>query len=226
MRRTSDRPSPAMIPTLCLTLCAALCALSAPAAAQDSPATLPEAAAPSSSLDQPAQLRLQAAATTQADFTKKGTQWWTLGLGVAKDSRSLVEGQIFGQYSTFVEDDIEVIAELSVRTFNQDGENATGINPAVVFRWHFWESDEAATWTAFVDAGIGVMLTTDDVPEEATSFNFTPRAGVGLTYALTEHTRLIAGLRWSHISNARIWGNDDNPGSDALMLNLGVNWAF
>ena len=47
-----------------------------------------------------------------------------------------------------------------------------------------------------------------------------------LGVALDERTRLLVGVRWSHISNARLWGDDDNPGSDSVMLHVGLIWEF
>jgi hypothetical protein len=74
------------------------------------------------------------------------------------------------------------------------------------------------SWTLFADVGIGVLLATDNTPSGGTGFNFTPRAGVGGTWRLNdEGVRLQAGVRWHHISNARINGETRNPDRDGIM---------
>lgn len=159
-------------------------------------------------------------------FLEKNSRWWSAGVSYADDYDNLTEVNLYGSYSRFIEDRVEIIGELSVRYFDQDGGDALGVNPAIVFRYHWWSSDEVGTWTAYADIGIGAMIATDDVPQDGTSFDFTPRAGVGITHALSGTTRLLVGLRWSHISNARLWGDNDNPGSDAAMLHVGIIWEF
>jgi hypothetical protein len=70
-------------------------------------------------------------------------------------------------------------------------------------------------------------VSTDDVPNDGTSFNFTPRLGVGFTRQLTDSgIRLEGGLRWAHISNARITGDADNPARDSAMLYVGLIFPF
>lgn len=159
-------------------------------------------------------------------FLSKGARYWSLGVGYADDWDGFEELQTSIAYHAFIEQRVEFIVELAVRNINQDGDNLVGFNPLVGFRWHFWRSDNDATWTAFADAGIGAMGSTSDVPEDGTSFNFTPRAGVGVTWQVLESARLVAGLRWSHISNGRLWGNDDNPGIDTPMLHVGFMFTF
>src|SRR5436309_3218979 len=59
-----------------------------------------------------------------------------------------------------------------------------------------------------------------------TGFDFMPRAGVGFTRRLTDDMRLEAGLRWHHISNARIHGEARNPSRDAPMFYVGLIFPF
>ncbi|MFA6045786.1 MAG: acyloxyacyl hydrolase, partial [Phycisphaerales bacterium] len=93
------------------------------------------------------------------------------------------------------------------------------------FRWHFVHEED---FTVYADIGIGILGATDNVPSNGTSFDFTPRAGVGFTYALNDagDLRLVGGLRWAHVSNARIHGDDDNPGVDTIMMYSGVQFPF
>jgi hypothetical protein len=117
---------------------------------------------------------------------------------------------------------------VGIWNYDQEGKDATGFNPSLVIRYHFYHGEK---WTFFVDGGIGFLFSTDPVNrtdgDEGSSFNFTPRAGGGFTRELGEEgVRLEMGLRWAHVSNARIAGNNDNPGRDSLMLYAGLIFPF
>lgn len=158
-------------------------------------------------------------------FGAKGQEWWTVGLGYANDLSESSDFNLRGAYSNFLADRVEFSLELNLWYFDQPGDNAWGINPAFLFRWHFYQHER---WTIFADVGIGLLFTSDDVPTDGTSFNFTPRAGAGFTYQLRDDapTRLQAGLRWHHISNARIIGDTDNPSRDGVMVYAGLMFPF
>jgi hypothetical protein len=72
------------------------------------------------------------------------------------------------------------------------------------------------------------VFSTSNTPRGGTSVNFTPKLGTGLTYQIREDsaTRLQAGLRWHHISNARVAGDADNPSRDAAMIYVGLMLPF
>ncbi len=162
---------------------------------------------------------------TSADFGKYNTMWWTFGAGGSTDFDELSDINITVAWSKFVDHDVEMMVEVALREFDMPGNDQIGINPMLVLRQH-WDLGETHTWTMFVDAGIGFMISADDVPEDGTSFNFTPRAGFGVTYAVSEEWRVVAGLRWSHISNGRMFGDDDNPSSDGVMFSVGLTTSF
>lgn len=162
---------------------------------------------------------------TSADFGTYNKTWWTFGAGTSTDFDELSDVNVTIAWSKFVDEDVELMVELALREFDMPGDDQIGINPMLVFRKH-WKLGEDHTWTAFADVGIGIMISPDDVPQDGTSFNFTPRAGGGLTYAINEDWRVIAGLRWSHISNGRIFGDDDNPASDGVMFSVGLITSF
>lgn len=157
-------------------------------------------------------------------YGAEGSRWWTLGGGIANDLSDATDFNLFGAYSYFLADDIEFSAELGLWYYAQTGDDTGGLNPNMVFRWHFYNDQD---WTVYVDAGIGLVFTADDVPPEGTSINFTPRAGLGFTRALDDSgTRLMVGVRWAHISNARIEGDGENPSRDSVMGYVGVIWPF
>jgi hypothetical protein len=166
--------------------------------------------------DQPAKSRA---------FGSPDSGWWmSLGGGVAFDLNEDADLNIRVGLSTFVAQGVQIGGELGLFYFNLKGGDATGLNPALLIRWHFLESEN---WTLFLDGGIGVLFSTDDVPEGGTSFNFTPRLGVGFTRRLTDAgLRLEGGVRWHHVSNARITGDSNNPSRDLPMFHLGVVFPF
>ena len=55
-----------------------------------------------------------------------------------------------------------------------------------------------------------------------TSTNFTFQGGMGTTYQLSDRVVPMGGLRWLHISNARIKGKERNAGFDSPMFYVGI----
>jgi hypothetical protein len=161
----------------------------------------------------------------QYKFGDENSQWLTFGLGYAHDFADDNDYNIHAAWSQFLIKDVEFALEAHAWYFDQAAENAFGLNPALNFRWHFFNNQK---WTAYADLGIGLLIATDTVPQGATQFGFMPRGGFGLTYQISDRdqTRLQAGLRWHHISNARITGDSRNPGRDAPFLYAGVVLPF
>lgn len=157
-------------------------------------------------------------------FGAAESTWWGLGAGVAHNFSGSTDSNFNVSYSYFLANDVEFSAELGAWNFNQPGENAWGVNPSMVFRWHFYND---AKWSIYTDVGIGVLFASDMVPDGGTSFDFMPRAGIGFTRELSDDgTRLQAGIRWHHISNARILGDSNNPARDAPMIYVGLQFPF
>lgn len=158
-------------------------------------------------------------------YASKGWTGWTVTLGAANDFGSNTDLTVQGSLSTFLADRLEVGVELGLWYFVQRDDTA-GISMNFDARWHFWMSDDR-DWTLFAEGRIGLLGSFDDVPDGGSSFNFTPGAGLGFTRALGDSpARLIGGLRWHHISNARINGDGNNPGRNALMAFVGITWPF
>lgn len=204
-----------------LALAMALC-LASPAMAGDEEYQIRTRGADFDLAHQPEEPEAPAAKTR---FGAGGSQWWTVSSGVASDFSKATDVNFRGAYSYFLVDNVELSGELNAWYFNQSGPNAIGLNPALVFRWHFYNE---GPWTVFGDIGIGLLVATDSVPRDGTAFNFTPRLGIGFTRELDEETqtRLQVGLRWHHVSNARILGEGDNPARDGLLLYAGLQFPF
>lgn len=170
----------------------------------------------------------EAAATPRqpTQFGAAGREYWTLGGGIAHNFDDAWDLNLRAAYSFFLIDDVEFSLELNGWYFGQDGADALGLNPAMVFRWHLVNLPDEP-WSIFADAGIGVLMATRDVPAGGTWFDFTPRIGAGYTHQISgDGTRLQIGARWHHISNARISGDRRNPARDGLMLYAGIMVPF
>ena len=161
-----------------------------------------------------------------ARFGAEGKDWITIGTGFTHDFSGNAGYDLHVSWSTFVFEDVEFSLELATWFYEQRGTNAFGLNPQFVFRYHFYKSPDAK-WTVFAEAGIGLLFTDHDVPKGGTAFGFTPRVGGGFTRELTDDgLRLQVGLRWAHISNARINGDSRNPSRDSLMIYAGLMFPF
>lgn len=167
-----------------------------------------------------AQPETPAPSSATLDFGKEGSHWLTLGAGVAYDFSHATDAGPHVAYGVFIADNVELNLELAAFYHSQKGDDAGSINPQLIFRWHFYNDGD---WTLYGDLGIGLMFSSDNVPDKGTGFNFTPRAGFGFTRKVSDGgVRLQVGLRWYHISNARIHGDARNPGRDAAMLYFGL----
>jgi hypothetical protein len=178
------------------------------------------------SLRQPTPEDLEAAAPAQP-FGTKGQEHWMVASGAAFDLEvddQTTDVPLTLGYSKFLVDNVELSLELSAWGHFQEGDDAASLNPGFNVRWHFVNRDR---WTLFTEVGIGLLFSTDDVPDGGTSFNFTPRAGAGATWRLTDSgVRLIGAARWHHVSNARITGESANPDRDGILFYAGVMFPF
>ncbi len=160
-----------------------------------------------------------AAAKARA-FGEEGSTWLTVGAGWAPDFSDENDFNLHVAWSKFLVRDVEFSLEGTAWYFDQWGDDALGAGAGMIFRWHFVNTGD---WSVYADVGVGVLGSTDDVPDGGSSLNFHPRAGLGFTRRLDDSgTRLQVGLRWHHVSNARIFGDGDNPARDRVMLHGGL----
>ena len=96
----------------------------------------------------------------------------------------------------------------------------------VLGRWHFLVRDK---WSLFIDGG-GMVSYADHIvpitPYAGTHFNFIGKVGGGASWEIDEHTYLIGGVRYFHLSNGQIRGRDDNPSYDGIQFWAGVMWTW
>jgi hypothetical protein len=170
-------------------------------------------------------------------FGEKDSWRWYLSGGYGWEFEATHdEFAIFGGgVSYFMADNLSLNFELNGLYWDQetesgypDSHDAWGVNFNLLVRWHFLARE---TWSLYTDGGAGVMGTTErvpgpdsDEPDGGTYFNFTPQAGIGASFEVAPDTRLLAGVRWHHVSNARTWGN--NPGRDSLLIYAMVSIPF
>lgn len=159
-------------------------------------------------------------------FGRSGSNSLILGFGYLNDFDDIQAGEIHVGYSHFLCDELEFNVELTGWYFDQNDDTGA-INPGFNFRWHFLHGaygdvGDPYDWTIYGEAGIGLLFAFDNVPDEGTGFNFSPRAGAGATFRLNDDgLRLQLGFRWQHFSNGRIEGDGRNPGFDGVMGYVG-----
>lgn len=176
--------------------------LDAPDGVPDDVASAPDAAAP--------------------PFGEKDSWRWFLQGGFGYDwdeeSNTLLGG--FG-VSYFMTHNVSIELELNGFHIDRDDDSITVGNFNLLLRWHFLARD---TWSLYADGGAGLSYASDEIPAKGTRFNFTPQLGVGASFDIGRHVRLLTGARWHHMSNAR--QKEDNPGRDALLVYAQVSFPF
>lgn len=156
-------------------------------------------------------------------FGQADTWRWAVYAGGAHNFEESEHYNLHFSAEYFIADYFSVNLEFGALYFDQV-QDTWGGNFNTLLRWHMFHGD---SWTIFADAGAGLLATADDVPDDGTSFGFTPQAGVGATFDVGDGgARLITGLRWHHISNARSKGEENNPGRDALMAYVGLSFPW
>lgn len=166
---------------------------------------------------------VQEEAPAPARFGADGSTYWFLNAGGGSNFEHDGFARAGVGLSYFLADDISIDLELNFMYFDQEVENAFGVNPNLLFRWHFLH-DDARTWSVYADGGAGILISTEDVPAHGSSFNFTPQIGVGVSFEAWDDARLFIGARWHHVSNARLY--EENPGRDYGMLYAMLAWPF
>jgi hypothetical protein len=175
--------------------------LAGPARAEDAPTTTPR----------------------PGDFAK-GT--WTLSLYGAyvhdyQHDGDLGLGSVGVGY--YVADRFAFGAEVRGFGISQEGPNAPAVEGNLFIRQHLVVADP---WTLYIDGAAGVFYADHEVPTGGTHFNFMEDTGVGATYRLDDGVYLMGGVRYFHVSNARIHGADRNPAINGLEGYFGVMFTF
>jgi hypothetical protein len=85
-----------------------------------------------------------------------------------------------------------------------------------------WRLAHAGRWSGYLDGLAGAVVHEEPLTETSLRFNFDLQAGLGAGYALAGGTLVRGGIRWHHLSNARVRGKPRNLGYDGPLLYVGV----
>ena len=121
--------------------------------------------------------------------------------------------------SYYFVDNMSLGLEASGFGFAQPGDNAGAAAGGVVFRHHVISTRRG---TFFLDLAASVAEASPDVPPGGTRFNFIEQAGMGITCPLRGNAHLLVGIRYLHLSNARIEGDDRNPSLNGVVGYAGL----
>lgn len=160
------------------------------------------------------------------------TTEWIVGAGVAHsvnlfqseaDRQYLVQNISFGRELTrtrgpgFLRGRFTWAIEVMPVFFQTSPSHVYGAGVApIVWRWNFTPKPR---WSVFAEMSMGGLWTTDPVPEETRSANFTAHWGGGVRLHPSTRQALVLGYRFQHISN----GNQlrTNPGVNSHVLLMG-----
>jgi hypothetical protein len=213
------------IPRLILVLVSATAALGPAALAAGSPA---DASVPLDALT----LLLTTTSDDSADdidaagvrptYGDQGSRRWSIGGMVATDFQNERIFALRGGLEWFPIDAFSLGLDADLGWVGQDaGDDAGFLGVSAMLRWHFLRNE---SWTLYADLGIGLFYATSPVPPDGSRLDFTPQAGVGCSIAMGEQTRLLLGIGWYHLSNART--TDTNFGIDALAVTARISLPF
>jgi hypothetical protein len=178
---------------------------------------------PAAAIQEPPDAPPPPAPVRRARFGTAGT--WRInvmggaGLALSGDDE-LARGTI--GFSRFIIDDLAWELEFGGLFFRQeDGHDAFAGNASLLIRYHVLSD---VNWSAFLEAGAGLLAATAEVPPGGTNLNFTPQAGGGVSIELQDDVRLLVGIRWHHVSNASL--SSGNPGLDSWLAYAGLSVPF
>ena len=125
-------------------------------------------------------------------------------------------------------DNISLSAEVSGYGISQpegDGEdegkggNAVAGGAGLVFRHHLFHTGDTSF---FVDVAASLFEASERVPAEGTRWNYATQTGVGIVHGTGGGPNLLLGVRFFHLSNADMHGNDRNPALNGVSAYVGV----
>jgi 8-oxo-dGTP pyrophosphatase MutT (NUDIX family) len=163
-------------------------------------------------------------ALSTPDFGAAGTWRANLLGGVISDFSTTTGGEFRAEFEYFLVDRFSLVPTFEIGGFVQDGgDDPLLVSGALLLRWHFLEGKG---WTVFANADVDAAYLTGDLPPGTNSIKFSPQIGAGFTLELAEGsaTRLIGGVRWYHLSNART--AESNDGFDGAEAYLGLSFPF
>jgi hypothetical protein len=123
----------------------------------------------------------------------------------------------------FVWDNVSLNAEFSGYHNDQDGPDSTISDLGILLRHHLFHRGR---FSFFADVGAGLSYADHPTPPGGTYFNFTEEVGLGASFQIRGNLHVIGGVRYFHLSNARIEGPDRNPSINATQGYVGLMLSF
>lgn len=155
----------------------------------------------------------------QGTFSLDGYASYAAGLDNQDDITNANVG--FGYY---VLNNISLGAEASGYGERVSGHGQWGYGMTAELRHHILRFDRS---TIFASASFGPVESTGRIPQPlGTDFNYITRVGVGATYRLRDHLDLLLGVRYFHLSNARLDGPVRNPSINGIEGFTGLMWSW
>jgi hypothetical protein len=81
-------------------------------------------------------------------------------------------------------------------------------------------------YSPFAELSVGVSGASAQTPRRGSYFNYVAQAGFGVSRPVSRRTHVLAGVRWVHLSNAGLFGNDRNPDIEAFGGYVGLSWML
>lgn len=83
---------------------------------------------------------------------------------------------------------------------------------------------QGSKFQPYIKAGLGLVYMTQHTQEQATQFNFTEQAGIGMHYFLRKNTAFTLEGRFRHLSNSGI--DRPNHGINTYFALAGITYQF
>jgi hypothetical protein len=123
----------------------------------------------------------------------------------------------------YLQDNFALGVEFAGFAVQQNGPDSIVSEGAIRLRNHLFNSGR---FSLYMDVAGGVSYATARTPAAGTNFNFTIQTGPGVMWQLADHVHLMGGVRYWHLSNARLEGPLRNPSINALEAYVGVMMTF
>ena len=157
------------------------------------------------------------------DFSRGTRKWQTYASAATGDHGKGEMYALHAGYGQFLRDYLSVNIDVLgayIRSGIDDNGVAAGLD--IIFRRHFsWVNDDP--WSVYLDLGGGLQQQSTNFAGNR-HFNFRVMGGGGGTLRVSDHVRMMGGIRYLHISDAGIDGG--GGGFDGFMFYAGAMFPF
>ncbi len=194
----------AKLSLICVVTTILLAAEPAKAAADTSPLTLDVAATqPRNPMLDPHRWRLEVLGTGMADVTNRH-----VAMGGARIA-----------FDYYTDTNFCLRSEFTAYGVSTEAADAAAVQGSFGLRHDFYHFGNSSI---FNDVGFGIFEAGRRVPQNGTYFNLTFHCGIGVDHPIADNVDLIVGVRYFHLSNARLEGPAHNPSLNGPEAYLGL----